>query len=90
MNHPPPPSDLLRTHTRETPMDDEQINALTAALRAIAHGTTDGPTGLELVAMALAERSEPSVAEALGRCADSLGAIAGAIEELTVAVEART
>lgn len=58
---------------------EEDLPALASAVRAIAHGPTSGPTGLELVSMSLATLGEPTVSA-------GLHAIAGAIADLADAV----
>lgn len=59
-------------------MTDEQVAGIVSAIQRIAHGTMDGPTGLELVAMALSGKH--------GNVAESLDRIATAIENHAYAV----
>ena len=61
-------------------MTDDPLTDLIAAVRAIAHGPTSGPTGLELVAMALAGRGG-SVAESLDRIANAIERLAEVIDD---------
>ena len=64
---------------------EKALTPLTKAVRAIAHGTVDGPGGLEALAMAisgtnLAEPLAPAVRDAGESIGDGLRAIAAAIE----------
>lgn len=69
----------------------DQFDQLTKAIRAIAHGDSDGPSGLEIVAMALQGGDDQSVAGALtasaDRIAESLNNVAIAINTLAQAVQ---
>lgn len=67
-------------------MNEEQFDALIDAVRAIAHGSVSGPTGLELVAMALAPKRD-SVATNLGYIADSIRDLAMEVDGLAGAVD---
>jgi hypothetical protein len=61
-------------------MTEEQYDALIAAVRAIAHGPVSGPTGLELVAVAMSRTEDASVAASLDRVASAIERLADAVE----------
>ena len=61
-------------------MNPEQYDALISAVRAIAHGPASGPTGLELVSMALAKGGEPSVSASISQLAAAVDRLADAVE----------
>ncbi len=76
-------------------ISNEQFDALVNAVRAIAHGPMSGPTGLELVAMALSgeKNSDVAIGPALATLAQAVethaeavttaaSTIASAIEDL--------
>ena len=61
---------------------EDGLGAVADSIQRVSHGGVMGPTGLELLAMSLAEKNEPTVS-------DQLGAIASAIHRLAQAVEER-
>lgn len=66
-------------------MTRNQNDALISAIRAIAHGPESGPSGLELVAVALAGKDKDvataltDIAHAINRLADSVQDVYGTI-----------
>ena len=77
------------THENTNPEDHkitEAIDGLSEAVRAVAHGGTDQPTGLEALAMAIAgEGRRTPISEAVTNAGDE---IASAVRELAEAVRA--
>jgi hypothetical protein len=77
---------------RGTFMNDETALSLIAAIRSISHGGTSGPTGLEMLSMAISgERNAAPLGSAIqsagSEVAEGLNAIAAAIDNLAEAVQ---
>ena len=63
-------------------MSEEQLDNLIAAIRAVAHGDTVSPGGLESLGMALAGQGlERPISHALDGIAEALMEVAAAIRE---------
>lgn len=67
-------------------MNDEQVDGLIRAVRAIAHGNTNAPSGLEMLAMAVGGR-DGSVAESLDGIAHSIDRLAHAVVQLAGVID---
>ena len=61
-------------------MNDEQVEMIASAIGSIAIGDNSGPSGLELLAMAIGDIGQTSVASGLFAIAEALNNIAFAIE----------
>jgi hypothetical protein len=75
-------TDLVDAVLRLGSITEDSGSELATAVRRVAHGDLNGPTGLELVAMALAERGEPSVSNALTQIAVAISDLADAVRGL--------
>lgn len=60
------------------------VASIARALNRIPSGGLNGPDGLELVAMALAQGDEPSVSASIRLLADAVGDLAEAVREVRV------
>ncbi len=67
-------------------MNTEQFDQLIAAIRAIAHGTPHAPTGLELLAEAIAGKGSRDLAAAVTEVADAVHAVAGSLSNIAEAI----
>ena len=61
-------------------MTDEQMEMLCSTIKRVASGDRDGPDGLELEAMSIANGMEKTLATQVGAVASALERIADAME----------